>query len=267
MTRAADLAEDLALLTEAARESGDIALRYWRQDPRTWDKEAGAGPVSEADLAIDRHLHQRLTAARPDYGWLSEESEDNRQRLETKRCFICDPIDGTRAFVGGDEGFSHALAVVEDGQVVAGVVYLPVPDLLYAAVADGPATKNGAVINAHEAPLDGARVLTAKASFNPAFWRNSDVPALKQEFCPSLAWRLCLVGEGQFDCVLSLRGAWEWDIAAGALIAERAGCTVTDMRGHSVQFNQSRPILDGLLTAPPALHAALLSRLAPPDPK
>lgn len=258
--------DDLELLIDAARESGEIALRYWKKDPQAWNKEAGAGPVSEADLAIDRYLHHRLTTARPDYGWLSEESEDNQQRLAASRCFICDPIDGTRAFIEGNKGFSHALAVVEDGRVVAGVVYLPVPDILYAAVEDGFATRNGAVMTAREVPIDGARVLTAKASFNPAFWKNSDVPALQQEFCPSLAWRLCLVGEAHSDSVLSLRGAWEWDIAAGALIAERAGCTVTDMRGRPMRFNQPRPILDGLLTAPPLLHAAMLSRWCPRIP-
>ena len=62
-------AHDLALLTEAAREAGAIALRYWRGTFRAWDKGGTHGPVTEADLEVDRHLNARLRAARPDYGW------------------------------------------------------------------------------------------------------------------------------------------------------------------------------------------------------
>ena len=67
-------APDLSLLEQAAREAGEIALRYWRQSPEAWDKGGGAGPVSEADLAVNAHLESLLRGARPDYGWLSEES-------------------------------------------------------------------------------------------------------------------------------------------------------------------------------------------------
>ena len=69
-------APDLSLLEQAAREAGEIALRYWRQSPEAWDKGGGAGPVSEADLAVNAHLESLLRGARPDYGWLSEESAD-----------------------------------------------------------------------------------------------------------------------------------------------------------------------------------------------
>lgn len=59
---------DLDLLTAAARDAGRIALRFWRRDPQAWDKGGGAGPVTEADLAVNDALHATLTAARPDYG-------------------------------------------------------------------------------------------------------------------------------------------------------------------------------------------------------
>ncbi|MCE8440949.1 3'(2'),5'-bisphosphate nucleotidase CysQ, partial [Rhodovulum sulfidophilum] len=83
-------ARDLALLTTAALEAGKLARRYWCRDPRTWEKPGHQGPVSEADLAIDRMLRQMLTAARPGYGWLSEETEDDPARLGAERVFIVD---------------------------------------------------------------------------------------------------------------------------------------------------------------------------------
>ena len=115
-------ARDLRLLQDAAREAGDIALRYWRQDPQAWDKGGGAGPVSEADLAVNAHLETVFRAARPDYGWLSEESPDEPSRLDAAHCFIIDPIDGTRSFLDGQEGFSISLAIATGERITAAVV-------------------------------------------------------------------------------------------------------------------------------------------------
>ena len=102
---------DLALLTDAAREAGRIAMRFWRRDPQVWDKGGEHGPVTEADLAVNDMLKPMLLAARPDYGWLSEETPDNADRLSRDTVFIVDPIDGTRAFVAGEETLAHSLAV------------------------------------------------------------------------------------------------------------------------------------------------------------
>ncbi|MBL9052808.1 MAG: 3'(2'),5'-bisphosphate nucleotidase CysQ, partial [Tabrizicola sp.] len=106
---------DLDLLTEAARAAGRIALGFWRKDPKVWDKGAEHGPVTEADLAVNDMLKTRLQAARPGYGWLSEETPDDTARLDSDWVFIIDPIDGTRAFVAGEENFAHSLAVAHRG--------------------------------------------------------------------------------------------------------------------------------------------------------
>ena len=254
--------DDLTLLIDAARQAGDIARRFWRGDLQSWDKDGDAGPVSEADLAVNDHLHALLGAARPDYGWLSEESEQDPSRLDARHCFIIDPIDGTRAFIAGQEGFSHSLAVATGDRITAAVVYLPVIDLIYAAHADGPATLNGRPIAPSDAGIDGARVLTYRAVTEPAHWQAGRVPPFRREFRPSLAWRLCLAAEGRFDAALSLRAAWEWDIAAGALIAERAGCAVTDRLGRAMRFNSPGAAVDGLVVAGPRLHGQIIQALA-----
>ena len=118
-------AADLALLAEAARAAGALALTFFGADPRQWTK-AGKSPVSEADIAVDRLLHEHLTVARRDYGWLSEETADTPERLDKRRLFVVDPIDGTRAFLAGSPEWTVALAVVEDGRPTVGVVYAPV---------------------------------------------------------------------------------------------------------------------------------------------
>src|SRR5215475_9883057 len=87
-------------LETAVREAGALALRAFRTPLKTWTKGKGS-LVSEADIAVDALLRQRLTEAEPSFGWLSEESIDDRSRLSARRVWIVDPIDGTRAYVAG----------------------------------------------------------------------------------------------------------------------------------------------------------------------
>ena len=252
---------DLELLEQAARDAGKIALGYWRNEMQSWDKADDAGPVSEADLAVNDMLRDRLTAARPDYGWLSEESEADPSRLDARHCFIIDPIDGTRAFIAGQEGFSHSLAVTDGDRIIAAVVHLPARDIIYSAHVNGPALRNGQPIAPSDTGIDGATVLTYRAASDPGHWRDDQVPPFRREFRPSLAWRLCLAAEGRFDAAMSLRLAWEWDIAAGSLIAERAGAAVTDRYGDRMRFNGPRAMVDGLIVAGPRLHGQILKGL------
>ncbi len=253
---------DLALLIRAARAAGEVALRYWKQSPAAWEKADNAGPVTEADLAVDRLLAGMLRTARPDYGWLSEETEDGPARLAHRRVFIVDPIDGTRAFIAGEVGFSHALAVAEDGQVTAAAVYLPALDRLYTAEAGGPALLNGQPIRAAAPEGVPPTVLTGSGALKPEYWPGG-VPEVRRSFRPSLAWRLCLVAEGSHHGLITLHDTWEWDIAAGALIAEAAGARVTDRAGAPLRFNAAAAKTRGVLAATPALHADWLARLAP----
>ena len=256
-----DSATDLALLEKAARIAGEIGLRHFRRGVVAWDKPDGHGPVTEADLEIDRALRAGLTAARPDYGWLSEESADDPARLSARRVFILDPIDGTRAFIARDRAWAHALAVVENGRVIAGVVHLPMLERTYAATLGGGATMNGAAIAASgRADPEGAKVLATAAMMQPAHWPGG-APRLERHFRASLAYRLCLVAEGRFDGMLTFRDTWEWDVAAGDLIAREAGARVSTPAGAEPVYNSARPFLPGLVAAAPMLHGALLARL------
>ncbi len=252
-------AHDLALLTEAARAAGDIALRYWKNTPIVWDKP-DASPVTEADLAVNDMLMGQLRGARPGYGWLSEESPDDSARLNCEHVFIIDPIDGTRAFIAGEKHFAHSLAVARQGVVTAAVVYLPALDRLYTAAADGPALVDGQPMRASVRSLaDDPNILTTKANLLPDHWQG-EPPAFQRSFRASLAYRLALVAEGAFDGMLAFRDAWEWDIAAGSLIATRAGAVVSDCRGAALRFNSVRAQSSGIVAAAPALHADLLAR-------
>lgn len=252
--------DDLTLLAAAAQSAGEIALRYWKRNPKAWDKGSGNDPVTEADIAVNAHLETVLRTGRPGYGWLSEETPDTSDRLTPQRTFVIDPIDGTRAFIAGEDTFAVSLAVADAGRVIAAAVGLPALGRLYTASTIAPALKNGQPIHAStRAAIDGASVLSPKANFLPDHWPGG-VPDLRRSFRPSLAYRLCLVAEGRHDAMLTLRPTWEWDIAAGSLIASRAGATVTDGLGAALHFNQPDPRAPGVIAASPGLHAALLQR-------
>lgn len=259
--RAAGYLSDLALMREAASAAGVIAMRHFRSDLDSWEKGGGQGPVSEADIEIDRMLRAELRAARPDYGWLSEESEDDPARLAHERVFIVDPIDGTRAFIAGQATFAHAIAVVERGVVVAGIVHMPAKQRSFEATLGGGATMDGRPIAASgRTALEGAAALAAKPQLDPARWPGG-APPVERHFRSSLAYRLCLVGSGRFDAMITLRDAWEWDVAAGDLIAREAGAVVTDRLNAPGRYNAPDPRLPGMIAAAPGIHRQIMARL------
>jgi myo-inositol-1(or 4)-monophosphatase len=251
---------ELALLVDAALTAGEIAMRHFAGDRAAVEKPDNQGPVTQADLAVDRALKAFLLAARPEYGWLSEESENDPARLGAARVFVVDPIDGTRAFIEGGKAWSHSLAVVENGRPVAAVVHLPCLARTYTAVAGEGARLNGAPIRASgRRELAGARLLLNAAQLDPKFWPMG-VPPVERHFRSSIAYRLCLVGEGRFDGMVTFRDTWEWDSAAGELVAREAGAVVTDRRGEALVYNGPRPLLPGIIAAPSGLHRQLLER-------
>lgn len=248
---------DLALLIEAAHVAGDIARRHFKANPEIWSK-GDEGPVTEADIAIDRVLRTDLRAARPDYGWLSEETEDDGARLTAERVFVIDPIDGTRAFIDGEDSFAHSIAVVEAGRPRAGVVYLPMLDRLYAAARGRGATLNGTPISVSNVRnAEDAQVLTTKGNLQPKHWPGG-VPPFTRVYRPSLAYRMALVAEGRFDGMLTFRDTWEWDIAAGAILIEEAGGRVTDADDGVLRMNADPPKASGIIAAAPGVHRSLM---------
>ncbi len=229
-------ADDLTLLTDAAREAGAILGDHFRRGAKAWEKPDAAGPVTEADLAANAALHARLTAARPDYGWLSEEGPEDPGRRTAKRAFVIDPLDGTRAFIEGD--------------------------MLYAAARGAGATLNGRVLSVSpREAVDGATVLSARRNFEPWHWRDAQMPEMHRKFRSSMAYRLCLVAEGRCDAMLRLRPTREWDIASGSLLVEEAGGRITDRKGAPLAFNRADPLVNGVIAGPPGLHSGLLERL------
>lgn len=261
MPEPADRADDLALLLRATTSAAGLALDFFdRGGVARWDKSPG-NPVSAADLAVDAQLKAELLAARPDYGWLSEETADDAARLGRRRIWVVDPIDGTRDFLRGRTGWAVSVALVEDGAVVLGALAAPARQQVFVATLGGGATLNGVPLAVSgRTDLAGARLPVEAANLVAGFWPEPwDAVAVERP--NSLALRLAHVASGFADGWIEGRTVAEWDVAAAVLIVTEAGGVVTNRDGAPLAFNRPSPAVHGLVAATPALHAPLHRRL------
>ena len=229
---------DLDLLASAAKEAGGLALTYFRRSPAVWVKE-NESPVSDADIAVDRLLSERLRAARPDYGWLSEETADDSSRRGSHPVFIVDPIDGTREFLAGGKEWTISLAVVVDGRPAAAVLAAPAVGETFLASLGGGAILNGAPITVRRREgLAGAR-LAGPRRYLRGVAEKAGVEAQAIRFIGSLAYRLALVAADRIDVAVAREGSRDWDLAAADLILQEAGGKLTDLAGRVLRYDRA----------------------------
>ena len=264
-------AAELALAETAVRSVGDLlrrmaagGVRYGYKPSRTQGHEL----VTEADLAVDAAIGEAILDAYPEDGWLSEEHPDDGERLERRRVWILDPVDGTREFLQGIPEYSVSIALAVDGAPVLGVVYNPALDDFFSAVVAGTAADGTALsTDGHRhAPrcaisaqrtMDGAVMLAGRGQMQalPPF----RIPGVEMRGVGSIAYRLALVSVGRGDFTFVPTTRKEWDVAAGAALVLAAGGVITDVRGQPLRFNQPNTDVQGVVAANRWLHPEILS--------
>ncbi len=242
MTLRVDAAGARDHLIGAAREAGEIALRFFRLGERTSarvDYKAGGSPVTEADVAVDAFLRARLGEVFAGAGWLSEETEDDRERLNQQSVLIVDPIDGTRGYLAGDPRWAVSVALIVAGRPIAGVVHAPALAETYAAARGRGSTLNGDTIEVSQREtLAGSRIAGPKSMMD-SIARAAGVSFLAQPKIPSLAYRMALVASGALDLAVGSEKAHDWDIAAVDLIVEEAGGWLVEAEGPPLRYNET----------------------------
>jgi myo-inositol-1(or 4)-monophosphatase len=250
-----DLLRDSALLTDAVREAGALALRMFKTELRQWIK-GKSSPVSEADIAVDELLKDRLQSGTPDYGWLSEETADDRIRLERRRVWIVDPIDGTRAYLAGRDDWSVSAALVEDGQPRLGAVFAPVTKEFFFGRRGQGAARNGEKITVARGEsfdvgrMSGPKFLLDRVRGTPSEEAYSKIG--------SLALRLSRVAEGRLDAAFAGGNSRDWDLAAAHLLVSEAGGAMTTLQGDGLVFNRPEVAHQVLVAAGLDRHSRLL---------
>ncbi len=245
------------------REAGRMALAGWPGDGHAlevWEKTPG-NPVSAADLAVDAYLKRELSALLPAAGWLSEETADAPHRLGGNLAWLVDPIDGTRDYVRGRDGWAVSVALVNTSRPLFGYLFAPARrreaggEFWHGEAGKG-SWRNGERLTAStRQELSGARVPA-----NQVPEEDSDLVMVPQP--NSIALRMAMVASDEADLVATLRWGFEWDIAAAALIAREAGAAVTDAFGKPLNYNKPDPRAFGVLATSPAIHDAAVERLA-----
>jgi myo-inositol-1(or 4)-monophosphatase len=257
-------------VVQAAVDAGEIIQRVRREAFDVEYKKGDAGPVTEADRQADSLLKERLLALE-DAAWLSEETADDKSRLSPKRVWIVDPLDGTKEFVKGLPEYTVAIALVEDGEPILGVVHNPVTGETFWAERTGGAwfSAQRPVSSAQPSASSAQRVVVADGRRLLA----SRSEITRGEFAPfesdweirpvgSIQYKLALVAAGKGAATFSRGPKHEWDVAAGALIVAEAGGIVTDLDGRPLKFNQPFPKTRGILAAAPTAYERLVERLA-----
>ena len=243
--------EDVAAI---AAEAAGLALERSRGAFRSWEKSPGQ-PVSDVDLEVDNFLRDRLRALDPKAGWLSEETVDQSDRIERRRLWVVDPIDGTRDFLRGRAGWAVSIALVEDRLPVLGVLAAPARDEIWTAAKGKGSQRNGDPLRASDRrELSGARVPTERL---PDI--DSDLVTVTKP--NSIALRIAMVAAGEADLVATLKWGFEWDIAAAALIASEAGAVVTGAFGQPLTFNSASGESFGVVAAAAGIHSAAIERI------
>jgi myo-inositol-1(or 4)-monophosphatase len=242
--------DDLELLLSCLKQAGKIAMSFHRKSPKVWEKPDGT-LVTEADYAVDTYLKTTITTARPDDGWLSEETPDTPARLDKKRLWIVDPIDGTRAFHDGMRFWGIGVALTENGAPILSGIYCPVDDVMYHAVKNGGAFRNGVKLTSLDSFGHAIVPKLAKHAVETA-----GLPTQVSSSWPMLL-RFALIAEGTSPAAISIGNKQDWDLAAGVLLVTETGGKVTTQSGDPLRFNQREHSQSGLVAAQLKWHDKL----------
>jgi len=240
--------DELQVAQEAAQAAGKVVMNYFEGDYDIQQKSRN-NPVTTADFESDKLLKKLLREPFPDYGWLSEESRDNPERLEKEYVWVVDPIDGTKEFITGIPEFVISIGLVKNGDPVVGVLLNPVKGEMYAASKGNGAYLNGRKLSVSTTPdLSKATLLVSRTET-----KNGHVDKFTdyiKAFKPtgSVAYKLCLAAAGAGDVFVSVYSKNEWDVCAGDLVVQEAGGQMSDIYGNPVKYNKKvTKIHDGII--------------------
>src|SRR6266404_535192 len=232
-----------------------------RRRPEDELNELIAHMERELDIAIRAARDAGQILLRYYDGWLSEETADSDERLERKRVWIVDPLDGTKEFISEIPEFVVCVALVEDGLPRVAVEYNPVRDELFTARKGAGAALNGTAIRVtKQTDLRQARVLASRSEEARGEW-DPYREKMHVELTGSVAYKFALIAAGRYDATFTLTPKNEWDVCAGALLVAEAGGMVTDPDGRAIRFNNRSTLLSGLIASNQLLHRAIINTI------
>jgi myo-inositol-1(or 4)-monophosphatase len=247
--------EDLRRITEALQKATLICREFTSETVRV-EQKAGGEPVTTLDRAVNECLLETLPQG--DEGWLSEESADDPRRLGKRRVWVVDPLDGTKEFLAGLPEWCVSIALVEDGQAVAGGISNPTTgEIFIGSIENGMRCSSpddgGNPLEPRNKPL----VLASRSEMGRGEWDWLKRPPFVVQPVGSVAYKLALVAAGRADATWTLNPKSEWDIAAGVALVYSSGGSAMDLEGKPMVFNQPEIRRDGLVAFASCLNTGL----------
>jgi myo-inositol-1(or 4)-monophosphatase len=251
---------DILARIEAALDAARVVFARFTPGAIETEYKIGHDPVTEADRAVDRVLRENLL--RDGEGWLSEESADDMSRLDKRRVWVVDPLDGTREFVQGIPEFCVSIGFVEDGRPVAGGISNPATNETVVGAIDAGVRYNGKPARpSQRTTFEGSLILASRSEVKRGEWQQFQSDDYRIRPMGSVAYKLGCVAAGLADITFTLTPKHEWDVAAGAALVESAGGFVATLDNAPLRCNQRSPLLTGLMASGPFLREPLLAAL------
>ena len=228
-------------------EAGKIALNLQKKVKVKYKSENQ--PVTNADIEINNFLLDFLKQKTPNFGWLSEESIDDRSRFDSDFFWCLDPIDGTRSYILGKPEYTISLALIKNFKPIFGIVYNPSTKEYFHAEEN-----KGAFCNKTKIKVNSKR----EFEFCSLAVSNSEIKILKSynffnsknvKKIGSIAYKIALVAKGKIDVAISLTKKNDWDLAAADLIIREAHGTILDTNGKKIIYNTQDLKINSIMAA------------------
>lgn len=265
---------ELRVVCELARTAGAAILEHYEGPLKIAQKnsENDLEPVTQADTIANDLIVTHLKREFPDDGILAEESVDTTHRLEKSRVWMVDPLDGTNGFIDGNGDFAVQIGLAVDGQCVLGVVYQPLPGVLYRAVRgegtwiERPQLESVRATVSQTHTIADMRLAASRSHRSPRMNAVVERFGFKEEVRRgSVGIKIGLLIEQQCDVYIHLSSRTkQWDTCAPEVILTEAGGRVSDLFGYPLNYNvpdvQNR---NGLIASNGVSHAEIVETLAP----
>ncbi len=245
----------------AIEEAGQIALSLQTKLQIKYKSENQ--PVTNADIEINNFLFNFFKKNTPNFGWLSEESLDDKSRLNSEFFWCLDPIDGTRSYISGKPEYTISLALINRFEPILGMIFNPVTNEFFFAEKNFGAFCNHSKISVTKKTEIDSCSFAISSSEEKKLKSFDFVKEKKIKKLGSIAYKIALVAKGKIDIAISLTKKNDWDLAAADLLIKEAGGNITETSGKKIVYNSENLNINSVIASNSQIISELKNKFKP----